>query len=79
MNIAVLGTGCPTCKTLFERTKEAAAQLGLAAEVEYVTDIEKIVALGIMHSPALVVDGVQVMAGSLPTIDKIKELIQKAK
>ncbi len=79
MHILVLGTGCPTCKTFFERTKEAVKQLGLATEVEYITDVEKIVELGIMHSPALVVDGTPVLVGSLPSVEKIKEALQQAK
>jgi len=78
MNITVMGTGCPTCKTLLERVKTAANQMGITSEVEYVTDVEKIVDLGIMHSPALVVDGKPVLVGSLPTIEKIKEVLQQA-
>lgn len=79
MHIQVMGTGCPTCKTLFERTKEAAALLGVPEEVEYITDVEKIVDAGIMHSPALVVDGKPVLTGSLPTIEKIKEILRQVR
>ncbi|OGL87654.1 redox-active disulfide protein 2 [Candidatus Uhrbacteria bacterium RIFCSPLOWO2_02_FULL_49_11] len=78
MNIQVIGTGCPTCKTLLERTKEAVKLLGVSAEIEYITDVERIVAMGIMHSPVLVIDEKPVLVGSLPSIDKIKDLIQQA-
>ena len=75
MNIQVLGTGCPTCKQLHELTKQAVSNLGLDATVEYINDIEKMLALGVMSSPVLVVDNKVVMAGQLPSLEKIKELI----
>ncbi|MFA4872641.1 MAG: thioredoxin family protein [Patescibacteria group bacterium] len=78
MKIQVMGTGCPTCKMLLERTKEAVTLLGVSAEIEYITDVERIVARGIMHSPVLVIDEKSVLAGSLPSLEKIKELIQQA-
>jgi len=39
MKIQVLGSGCPTCKKLFETTKKIASELGIDAEVEYVDDV----------------------------------------
>ena len=42
MKIQVLGSGCATCKKLFEITKQAAAQLNLPDQVEYITDIQQI-------------------------------------
>jgi len=76
MKIQVLGSGCPTCKNLFELTKTAVSQLGIDAEVEYSTDISKIIEMGVMQSPVLAVDGQPVMVGS-GNLDKIKELIKK--
>lgn len=75
MKIQVFGPGCPNCKKLFELTKEAAGQLGLKDEIEYIDDIEKMIELGVMSGPALVVDGKIVMAGSVPSIERIKELL----
>ena len=74
-NIQVLGTGCPTCKKLFELTKQATKDLGLSSEVEYINDVEKMLALGVMSSPVLVVDNKIVMAGQLPSLEKIKQLL----
>lgn len=75
MTIQVLGTGCPTCKKLFELTKQAVAELKLDAQVEYIDDIEKIMAMGVMSSPVLAVDNVPVVAGMLPSFEKIKKLL----
>ena len=78
MKIQVLGSGCPTCQKLYEQTKEVVAQLKLKAEVEYSTDVSKIIELGIMSSPVLVVDGKPVMVGAPGNTDKIKSLLIEA-
>jgi small redox-active disulfide protein 2 len=78
MSIQVLGSGCPTCKKLYEITQKAVAELKLDQPVEYLTGqkgIQKIVELGAMSSPLLVVDGKIVMAGFTPDIAKIKQAI----
>jgi small redox-active disulfide protein 2 len=77
MTIQVLGSGCPTCKELYELTKQAVIELDLKTEVEYITDIEKIIEMGVMQSPVLAIDGKPVMVGFLPDIEKIKEIINK--
>jgi len=43
MKIQVLGSGCPACRNLFELTKKAVEELNLKAEVEYISDIQKII------------------------------------
>lgn len=78
MKIQVLGSGCPTCKKLYELTQEAVKQLNLNEKVEYITDISKIVEMGIMSSPVLAINNKPVMVGFLPDIAKIKKLLQEA-
>lgn len=73
--IQVLGSGCPTCKKLFELTKQAVEELDLKTEVEYITDIQKIVEMGVMQGPVLVTNGKPVMTGSTSDLEKIKQLI----
>jgi len=72
--LQVFGTGCPKCKKLAEHAETAAKQLGLACEVEKVTDIVKIVDFGVMV-PALVVDGEVKVSGSVPSIEEIKSML----
>ncbi len=79
MKIQVLGSGCSNCKKLYELTKQAVKELNIKTEVEYVTDISKIIEMGVMSSPVLAVDGKPVMTGLVPDIEKIKSLIQKSK
>jgi len=78
MNIQVLGSGCPTCKKLYELTQEAVKQLKLDEKVEYITDVSKIIEMGVMSSPVLAVNGKPVMTGFVPDIEKIKSLLIKS-
>lgn len=76
ISIQVLGSGCPTCKKLFELIQKAISELDLKIEnVEYVTDIQKIIELGVMSSPVLTINGKVALVGQLPSLDKIKEII----
>lgn len=75
--IEVLGSGCPTCKKLYEITKEIVAELNLGLEVEYITDVQKIIEMGVMQSPVLAIDGKPVMTGFVSDREKVKELIKK--
>lgn len=78
MKIQVLGSGCCTCKNLYELTKKAVAELGIDAEVEYFDDLTKIIELGVMESPVITIDGKIALLGS-HNLDKIKEVITKGK
>ena len=63
MNIKVLGGGCCKCENLLSAVKEAVAQKGIDAEIEYITDMSKIMEFGIMSTPALMVDNKVVSIG----------------
>jgi len=78
MKIQILGSGCPTCKKLYELTRKAVEELGLKDQVEYLTGeegMQGIIQMGVMSSPVLAVDGKPVMVGFLPDIEKIKKAI----
>jgi len=77
MKIQVLGSGCANCHKLYELTKEAAAELRILDSVEYITDVTKIIEMGVMQSPVLAVDGKPIMVGFVPDKEKIKALLQK--
>ena len=73
--LQILGTGCPKCKKLAENTEAAAKALGLTYHLEKVTDIRKIMAFGVMITPALAVNGVVKVAGKVPSADEIKGML----
>ncbi len=70
--IQVLGTGCAKCERLAEQTRLAAEELGLQYEIEKVQDIDRIVAMGALATPALAVDGKIVVSGKIPALEELK-------
>lgn len=72
MLIKILGTGCPKCNRLEQLTREAAAELGIAADFEHVTEMEQIMAYPIMTTPALVVDEQVKCSGRIPSKDELR-------
>ncbi len=77
MDIKVLGTGCPKCKSLEKATREAVDEAGIAASVTKVEDIVEIMNYGVMTTPALVVNGKVLVKGKVPTVAEIKTLLTK--
>jgi small redox-active disulfide protein 2 len=78
MDIKILGMGCPKCKEVEKRVINALAELGVAAGVEKVTDIKKIMEYKVLGTPGLVVDGKVVSTGKIPRLEEIKAWIQQA-
>ncbi|MFC1462632.1 thioredoxin family protein [Verrucomicrobiota bacterium] len=76
MKIQVLGTGCPKCSQLAENANAAAQELGVEYELEKVTDINDIMAFGIMMTPGLAVDGEVKVSGKVPSVEEIKQWLQ---
>ena len=75
MTIKVLGPGCMNCKTLEKRTITALQELSMDAVVEKVEDLQKIASYGILRTPGLVIDEKVAVSGSVPTVEKIKEIL----
>ena len=73
--IKILGSGCDKCNKLYETTVEAARLTGIDAEVSKVSDISKIIAFGVMATPAMVINGRTATEGRVPSLDEIKKLI----
>ena len=77
MNIKILGTGCPKCKTLEKVTRDAVAEEGIDATIEKVEDIVKIMEYRVMHTPVLVVNEKVILSGQVPSVKQVKELLTK--
>lgn len=77
MKIKVLGTGCSKCNELMSLTAKAVNELGLDVEIEKVSDVNEIVAYGIMTIPALLINGKVVVRGNVPKLNDLKEIIKK--
>ncbi len=77
-SIKVLGSGCASCHEQFENAKKAVTKMGLLVEVEYVTDLQKIMEYGVMSMPALVVNEKVVSMGKVLKPADVEKLLQKS-
>ena len=71
--IQILGTGCPKCKLLFANAEAAIQSAGIEAQIEKVEKIVDIMKIGVMSTPALVVDGQVKSVGKVLSSDDIQK------
>ena len=76
-SVKVLGAGCRSCHELYENTKAAVKNMGLSMEVEYVTDLAKIMGYGVMSMPGLVVNEKVVSMGKVLKAADVEKLLHK--
>jgi small redox-active disulfide protein 2 len=77
MKLEVLGTGCTKCKRMYDNVTDAVKKSGVQAEVVKIEALEEIVSRGVMMTPSLFLDGEEVVAGRVPTVNEIMEIIQE--
>lgn len=75
--IKVLGSGCKSCHALLETTQKVVHVMELPVEVDYITDMEKIMQYGVMSMPALVVNEQVVSMGKVLKENEVKTLLEK--
>lgn len=76
MFIQVLGTGCAKCKKMEEVAKAAAEDTYDDYKLEKVTDITKIIELGVMTTPALLIDGQLKVSGRVPSVEEVRKILK---
>ena len=75
--IKVLGAGCKSCHEQYENAMAAVKALGLDIEVEYITDMEKVMGYGVMSMPAIVVNEQVVAMGKVLKTADVEKLLRK--
>ena len=75
--VKVLGAGCRACHEQYENAKTAVKALGLDVEVEYITDMEKVMGYGVMSMPAIVVNEKVVSMGKVLKAADMEKLRRK--
>ena len=75
--VKVLGAGCKTCHQQYEYAKEAIAAMGLNTEVEYITDMAKVMTYGVMSMPAIVVNEKVVSMSKLLKPADVEKLLRE--
>ena len=74
--IKVYGSGCKGCQTLHQNVIDALTEMNIAADVQYITDMQKIMEAGIMGLPALAVNNKIVSAGKVLSVTDIKSFLE---
>ena len=75
--VKILGAGCKSCHEQYENAKAAVQALGLKVEVEYITDMEKVMEYGVMSMPAIVVNEKVVSMGKVLKAADVEKLLHK--
>ena len=76
MKILVIGPGCTKCKQAEKNVREAVKIADMDAEIQKVADIMKMLELGVMATPAIIIDGVTVCSGQVPTVDQVVDWLK---
>ncbi len=79
MKIQIAGPGCPRCQATEKNVKTACAELGIAADISHLYDIKEFAKLGILMTPAVIIDGKVVISGKVPTVEEIKKILSELK
>ncbi|MCB0294497.1 MAG: thioredoxin family protein [Calditrichaeota bacterium] len=67
LHIKVVGPGCANCEKLAKLCQEVVIENELEGQVEKVTDRNRFAELGVMLTPALIVNGTMLSSGKIPT------------
>jgi len=78
MEIRIVGSGCPTCRNLHKMVLKLKEDKQIDADVKYSDDIQELVELGVMRSPALVIDGEVASVGMPGNEERLLEIIKRA-
>lgn len=74
-SIKVLGAGCKACHEQYEQAAAAVKNMGMEIEVEYLTDLQKVTAYGVMSMPAIIVNEKVVSIGRVLNAKEVEKLL----
>ena len=77
LTIKVYGSGCKGCQTLHQNVIDALAEMNISADLQYITDMQKIMEAGIMSMPALSVNDKIVSAVKVLSVIDVKKFLEK--
>ncbi|MBF0293420.1 MAG: thioredoxin family protein [Nitrospinae bacterium] len=75
MKIVIAGSGCAKCKATEETFRRVCAAANFIADIEHLYDMREIAKLGVMLTPAVLIDGKLVMSGKVPADQDVKKLL----
>ena len=75
LTVKVYGSGCKGCQTLHQNVIDALAEMNVAAEVQYITDMQKVIETGVMSLPALAGNDEIVSYGKVLSVADVKKFL----
>jgi small redox-active disulfide protein 2 len=76
--VKILGPGCPSCERLEQSVMTVLAELNLPADIEHVKDLKEIYSLGVIGTPALMINNELKAMGLTPSRERLKTWLQEA-
>lgn len=77
MKIQVAGPGCLKCHQTLQNVINACAELNLAADISFISDIQEYSKLGVMLTPAVIINNKIVVSGRVPSVKELKKIISQ--
>jgi small redox-active disulfide protein 2 len=77
MEIRILGPGCPRCEEVYKRMITVLAEMNIAADVQKITDMKKIIEYKIMATPGVIINGKIKSTGKVPAKEEIKGWVEE--
>ncbi len=75
MEVAILGPGCARCRATEKAVREALLELGKEATIIKVENLEEMIKYGLSMTPAVAIDGTIRLAGKVPSVEEVKDLL----
>ena len=75
LTVKVYGSGCKGCQTLHQNVIDALSEMNIASDVQYITDMQKIMEAGVMGLPSLAVNDKTVSAGKVLSLAEVKKYL----
>lgn len=73
--IEILGPGCPRCHEAQRVVQGVVDEAKLQCQVKKETSLERMIQLGVLSTPAVIVDGKVVLSGRIPKPDELRRLL----
>jgi len=73
--IEILGPGCSRCQSVEKVVRQVVEDLDLKTEVRKTGEIERMLELGVMATPAIAIDGEVKMVGKVPKPAEVRQLL----
>lgn len=79
MKIQIAGPGCPRCQMTEKVVRDVCAELNIDADISHLYDIKEFTKLGVMLTPAVIIDGKVVISGKIPSKEEMIKILKEKK